>query len=87
MGSRNFGQLEEFNPRTDSFWAYVEKANFYFETNGISEENQLPIFLSSIGGKIYGLLRNFLEPLADYIAELCCLMTHCAFGEYLEDAL
>ena len=27
------------------------------------------------------------ESLADYIAELYHLMTHCAFGEYLEDAL
>ena len=62
MGSRNFGQLEEFNPKTDSFQAYVERANLYFEANGISEEKQLPVFLSSIGGKTYGLLRNLLAP-------------------------
>ena len=62
MGSRNFGQLEEFNPRTNSFWAYVERANLYFEANGISEEKRLPVFLSSVGGKTYGLLRNLLAP-------------------------
>ena len=129
MGSRNFGQLEEFNPRTDSWQAYVERANLYFQANGISEEKQLPVFLSSIGGKTYGLLRNLMAPtlpkdkpldeviailkkhfdpkpaviaerfkfhkrdqlpgesLADYIAELRRLATHCEFGEYLNDAL
>ena len=62
MGTRNFGQLEEFNPRTDSFQAYVERTNLYFEANGISEEKQLPVFLNPIGGKTYGLLRNLLAP-------------------------
>ena len=107
----------------------MKRANLYFEANGISEEKQLPIFLSSIGGKIYELLRNLLahglpkdkslaqviavlekhfdpkpaviaerfkfhkrdqlprESLADYIAELHHLTTHCAFGQYLEGAL
>ena len=62
MGSKNFGQLEEFNSRTDSFQAYVERANLYFEANGIKEEKQLAVFLSSIGGKTYELLRNLLAP-------------------------
>ena len=61
MGSRNFGQLEEFNPRTDSWQAYVERANLYFQANGISKEKQLPVFLSSIGGKTW-TLRNLLTP-------------------------
>ena len=51
MGSKTFGQLEEFNSRTDSFQAYVERANLYFEVNGIKEEKQLAVLLSSIGGK------------------------------------
>ena len=119
MGSRNFGQLEEFNTRTDLWQAYVERANLYFQANDIREEKQLPVFLSSIGGKTYGLLTNLLTPtlpkdkplaeviavlkkhfdpkpavvaerskfhkrdqlpgesLADYIAELRRLATHC----------
>ena len=129
MGSRNFGQLDKFHPRTDSWQAYVERASLYFQANGIGEEKQLPIFLSSIGGKTYELLRNLLAPtlpkdkslaeviavlekhfdpkpaviaerfkfhkrdqlpgesLADYIAELRRLATHCEFREYLNDAL
>ena len=51
MGSKHFGQLEEFNPGTDTWQAYVERPNLFFQANGISEEKQLPVFLSSIGGK------------------------------------
>ena len=129
MGSRNFGQLEEFSSGTDSWQAYVERANLFFQANGINEEKQLSVFLSSIGGKTYGLLRNLLAPtlpkdkslteviailqkhfdpkpaviaerfkfhkreqlpgesLADYIAELRRLATHCEFEGYLDDAL
>ena len=45
-----FRQMEEFNLRSNSFEAYVERANFYFEANAM-EEKQLVVFLSSIGGK------------------------------------
>ena len=107
----------------------MERANLYFQANGIADDKQLPVFLSSIGGKTYRLLRSLLAPtlpkdksltdvitilekhfdpkpaeiaerfkfhkrdqlpgesLADYIAELCRLSTHCAFGDYLNDAL
>ena len=62
MGSRNFGQLEEFSSGTDSWQAYVKRANLFFQANGINEEKQLSVFLSSVGGKTYGLLRNLLAP-------------------------
>ena len=108
----------------------MERANLYLEVNCVKEEKQLAVFLSSIGGKTYELLQNFLlaptlpkdkslaeviavlekhfdpkpaviaerfkflkrdqlqgEALVDYIAELRCLTTHCAFGAYLNDAL
>ena len=32
----------------------------FFEANSISEDKQLPVFLSSIGGKNYELLRNLM---------------------------
>ena len=60
MGSKGFGELAEFNPRTDTFWAYVERAMPFFEANNISEDKQLLVFLSSIGGKNYELLHNFV---------------------------
>ena len=98
-----------------------------------AKRSKLPVFLCSIGGKTYELLRNLLaqtllkeksltevivihivvlqkhfdpkpaviaerskfrkreqlprESLADYIAKLRRLATHCEFGGYLDDAL
>ena len=62
MGSKGFGELAECNPRTDTIWAYVERAMLFFKANSISEDKQLPVFLSSIGGKNYELLRNLMAP-------------------------
>ena len=62
MGSKGFGELAEYNPRTDTIWAYVERAMLFFKANSISEDKQLPVFLSSIGGKNYELLRNLMVP-------------------------
>ena len=48
MGSKIFGQLEEFNPGTDTWQCYVERANLFFQANGISEEKQLPVFSAQL---------------------------------------
>ena len=62
MGSKGFGELAEFIPRTDTFRAYVKRAMLFFKANSISEYKQLPVFLSSIGGKNYELLHNLVAP-------------------------
>ena len=62
MGSKGFGELAEYNPRTDTIWDYVERAMLFFKVNSISEDKQLPVFLSSIGGKNYELLHNLVTP-------------------------
>ena len=63
MGSKTFvGQFPEFNSQTDSFKSYVERAKFFFEANSIAEGKQLAVFLSSIGGKTYDLLRSLVAP-------------------------
>ena len=62
MGSKTFvGQFPEFNSQTDSFKSYVERAKLFFEANSIAEK-QLAVFLSSIGGKTYDLLRSLVAP-------------------------
>ena len=129
MARSTFGQLQEFQPESETIAAYLERASLYFQANSIAEEKQVAVFLSVIGAKNYSLLRSLTAPerpqdksyedlmsaltthfqpkpiviaerfhfyrrnqavgelLAQYIAELRRLATHCAFGEQLNDAL
>ena len=111
---------------------YLERVELYFQANDIEEAKQVPILLSSIGAKMYELLRSLTvlkapkekslkdlktilkshfepapiviaeryrfhrrqqaegESIAEYMAELRRLTTHCKFEntvDYLEESL
>ena len=108
---------------------YLEQIELFFTANDVAENKRVSIFLSSVGGKIYSLLRDLLalekpstktldelftalkthftpqpiviakrfyfhkrnqaanESIADYLAALRQLATHCAFANFLHDAL
>ena len=114
---------------TEKITAYLERVELFFVANVVAEDKQVPIFLSSVGGKTYSLLRDLLAPekpsskslevlfttlkthyepqpvviaerfyfhkrgqganesIADYMAALRQLATHCAFANFLDDAL
>ena len=57
-----FGQLESFNPDTDSVSAYIERVHLFFGANDIPDKKAVAVFLSTIGAKTYELLRNLLSP-------------------------
>jgi len=57
-----YGLLEAFNPDTDYVRAYIERAHLFFEANDIKDEKKVAVFLSTIGGKTYELLRNLVSP-------------------------
>ena len=57
-----FGRIQEFNADVESFSAYVERVELFFQANGIKEEKQVLVFLSSIGSARYGTLRDLLAP-------------------------
>ena len=124
-----YGRLGPFRQETDSLKAYVERAKIYFEANDIPQAKQATVFLSELGEKTYGILRNLMSPdlpkdksldqiiealekhyepkrvviaqrfhfhrrnqlpnesIADYVAELRRLSTHCNFGATLTEAL
>ena len=42
------GYLNDFFPDADSIGAYLEHVALYFVANGIEEDKQVPILLSSI---------------------------------------
>ena len=43
-------------------WKGLATYMLFFKASGMSENKQLPVFLSSIGGKNYELLQNLLVP-------------------------
>ena len=124
-----FGQLPAFYPETEKIAAYLERVELFFAANDIKPDKRVAIFLSSVGGKMYSLLRDLLatvkpsekqleglfaalkthyepqpliiaerfyfykrnqaanESIAEYLAALRQLTTHCAFANFLNDAL
>ena len=129
MARAAFGQLQEFQPDSESVTAYIERATLFFAANDVPEEKQVPVLLSAIGVKTYSLLRNLVAParpqdktfeqlvealkrhfepqpaviaerfhfhrrnqhagesIAEYMAELRRLSTHCQFDATLDQAL
>ena len=57
-----YGQLTNFDPDTETMSVYLERVDIFFQANGIAEENQVGIFLSLLGAKIYSLLRDLVAP-------------------------
>ena len=64
MATIPIGKLTEFNPRTDSITAYVERITLYFQANEVADGKKVAVFLSAIGSKTYALLRNLTTPTA-----------------------
>ena len=57
-----YGQLGPFDKQVESFTAYVERVQIFFEANAVPEEKRLSVILSIVGGPVYSLLRNLLAP-------------------------
>ena len=56
------GRLTEFDPKSDSITAYVERVTLFFQANEIAEGKQVAVFLSAMGPKTYSLLRSLVTP-------------------------
>ncbi|CAM4513401.1 unnamed protein product [Leuciscus chuanchicus] len=52
----------EFVPKAESWSAYIERLELFFEANGIRQEKQVATLLSVMGATTYGLLRNLVQP-------------------------
>lgn len=52
-----YGKVVEFDPEADNWQQYVERLDFYFATNKITDVGQKhAIFLSAHGRKTYSIL-------------------------------
>lgn len=61
MATGYFGKIEPFDDSVKSWNFYVERLEQYFTVNEIDDEKKVPASLT-LGGKTYGLLRNFTLP-------------------------
>lgn len=58
-----YGKIHEFDQETDDWQQYVERLEFYFVANKITDAGQKrAIFLSACGGKVYAMLRDLCLP-------------------------
>lgn len=57
-----YGQIGEFNPENDSIVTYLERVDLFFQANAVPDEKKVPVLLSVIGGKTYGILHDVLSP-------------------------
>ena len=66
MMATSFGKLEEFDPTSGEDWTqYIERMEFYFLANGVTDAGkQRAILLSTIGAQAYKVLRNLISPSA-----------------------
>ena len=77
-----YGKIEEFDRDTDTWELYIERLNFYFEANRISNEDEgltlhRAILLSSVGRKSYKLMCDLIapeKPGAKLYTELCTMV-------------
>ena len=56
------GSISEFDPSVCDFKIYIERLRVLFDANSIEESKQVPVLLTLIGEKCYGVLRDLVSP-------------------------
>ena len=64
MPTRTHGRLTEFDVENETVTAYLERVELYFDANDVAHAKKVPVLLSNIGAKTYGLLRTLVAPRA-----------------------
>ena len=60
--AKQYGQLQEFKPASESINSYLERASLYFAANDVADGKKVPVLLSSIGASTYAILSDLLAP-------------------------
>ena len=58
------GRLQELDVESETVTAYLERVELYFDANDVADDKKVPVLLSNIGAKTYGLLRSLAAPKA-----------------------
>lgn len=62
MADTVFGNLQEFQPDSETITAYLERTKVYFTANDIAAGKRVAVLLSVIGAKTYTLLHSLTSP-------------------------
>ena len=57
-----FGQLEAFDPESDSIMAYLERVDLFFTAKDIGPDKQVSVFLTVVGSRNYALIKSLTAP-------------------------
>lgn len=61
MMAATIGHMEGFDESVEPWTTYIERFEHFVEANSIEADKKVPVLLSVIGGKTYGLLRRQTE--------------------------
>ena len=56
------GCLEEFHPKREKVSDYLDRMSLCFEANSVTEDKQVLVLLTAMGGEMYTLLMNVVSP-------------------------
>ena len=56
------GKIDEFDHEKEDWTAYQERMELFFQANAVADGWKVAVFLTLIGPKTYGLLRNLVAP-------------------------
>ena len=60
--AKQYGQLQEFKPNSESINSYLERVSLYFAAKDVADGKKVPVLLSSIGATTYEILSDLLAP-------------------------
>ena len=60
--SRPIGHIGEYDPQAENITAYLERLSLYMDANSVADERKVPVLLTVIGAKTYGILKSLTSP-------------------------
>ena len=57
-----FGNIGEYDEGAEEFSTYISRVNLFFLANNLQDDRKVPAFLSTIGPKVFGLVKDLVSP-------------------------
>ena len=60
--ARAIGHIGEYDPQSENITSYLERLSLYMDANAVADERKVPVLLTVIGAKVYGILKSLTSP-------------------------